>query len=47
MAINNNLEYICNETLADEFHFSSHAIDGHDEIKLVDSIVCNVLIYKK
>ena len=47
LAINNNLEYICNETLTDELHFSSQTINGNDEIKLVDNIICNVLIYKK
>ena len=47
LAINNNLEYICNETLTDELHFSSQTINGNDEITLVDNVICNVLIYKK
>ena len=46
-AFNNNLNYICNETLADKLNFSSTALIDCEKISLVDNIICNVLIERK
>ena len=45
-AFQNNLNYICNETLAKKLIFSS-SIEGHEKINLIDEISCNVLIEKQ
>ncbi len=45
-AFNNNLNYICNETLAVELNFSSSKLSNCEGLALIDNIVCNVLIDK-
>ena len=45
-AFQNNLNYICNETLAKKLIFSS-SIENHEKINLIDEISCNVLIEKQ
>ena len=45
-AFQNNLNYICNETLAKKLVFSS-SIENHEKINLIDEISCNVLIEKQ
>ena len=45
-AFQNNLNYICNETLAKKLIFSS-SIEDHEKINLIDEISCNVLIEKQ
>ena len=45
-AFNNNLNYICNETLAAELNFSSSSHGNYERLSLIDNIVCNVLIEK-
>ena len=45
-AFQNNLNYICNETLAKKLIFSS-SIENHEKINLMDEISCNVLIEKQ
>jgi len=45
-AFNNNLNYICNETLATELNFSSSNHGNYEKLSLIDNIVCNVLIEK-
>ena len=45
-AFNNNLNYICNETLAVELNFSSSKLSNFEGLALIDNIVCNVLIDK-
>ena len=45
-AFQNNLNYICNETLAKKLIFSSR-IENHEKINLIDEISCNVLIEKQ
>lgn len=45
-AFNNNLNYICNETLAVELNFSSSKLNNCEGLALIDNIVCNVLIDK-
>jgi len=46
-AFQNNLNYICNETLADNLSFSSSKLESFEQLGLVDDIICNVLIEKK
>ena len=46
-AFQNNLNYICNETLADNLSFSSSKLENFEQLGLVDDIICNVLIEKK
>ena len=45
-AFQNNLNYICNETLSEKLVFSSR-IENHEKINLIDEISCNVLIEKQ
>ncbi len=45
-AFQNNLNYICNETLAKKLIFSS-SIENHEKINLIDEISCNILIEKQ
>ena len=45
-AFQNNLNYICNETLAKKLVFSS-SIENHEKINLIDEISCNVSIEKQ
>ncbi len=45
-AFQNNLNYICNETLAKKLIFSS-SVENHEKINLIDEISCNVLIEKQ
>ena len=45
-AFQNNLNYICNETLAKKLIFLS-SIENHEKINLIDEISCNVLIEKQ
>ena len=45
-AFNNNLNYICNETLATELSFSSSSHGNYERLSLIDNIVCNVIIEK-
>ena len=45
-AFQNNLNYICNETLAKKLIFST-SIENHEKINLIDEISCNVLIEKQ
>ena len=45
-AFNNNLNYICNETLATELNFSCSNHGNYEKLSLIDNIVCNVLIEK-
>ena len=45
-AFQNNLNYICNETLSEKLIFSS-SIENHEKINLINEISCNVLIEKQ
>ena len=45
-AFQNNLNYICNETLAMKLVFFT-SIENHEKINLLDEISCNVLIEKQ